>query len=458
MLCRVMCLLMFVAWTAERPGDDMYFANWRSPFQLFGPFFVSLPVIRQPLWNLLLMAFAPLCLLQRGAFRKRAWPMDVAIAVSLGAIAVTFLWGLARGGSAYQSYYQLHGFLVSLLVAFALTATIRSPRDLKAVGLTVLAAALVRGSLAIYFFYAHVKGRAIYPYPMFMTSHDDSLLFVAGVLVTVAWALARMRGRAWLLAAFVTAHLFLAMKVNNRRLAWVEIVLSLAFAYLLLPRGSVRRRVNRGLLVAVPALALYVAVGWDRPETIFVPLHAFDTTTGDDEDASSRARNEENLNLVYTYLSNPLLGIGWGHPYVEVSRAFTQGFGPRFWQYPYLPHNSLVGLVAFSGFVGLLGIWSVVPMTAFLASRGYRFARSPVERAATMAAFCLLPAYGVQAFGDIGFQALTGGLLLAAAMAVASRVSVWSGAWTWRVASRASRAGVPGVPIGRPVTAPSPSP
>ena len=60
-----------------------------------------------------------------------------------------------------------------------LLSVIRSSRDLKALGLTVLAAALVRGTLAIYFYWAIVHGR-IEPPPPYMTTHDDSLLFVAG--------------------------------------------------------------------------------------------------------------------------------------------------------------------------------------------------------------------------------------------------------------------------------------
>lgn len=430
MRCRILCVLLFVAWTAESTLDvNLYSGLWRSPFQLLGPMFESLPVVRQPLWHLLLLCAAPVLLLHRGAFRNRAWPLDAAIVVALCTIALGLVWGVARGGSAYQSYYQLRYLVISLLVGGLLRAAVRSRRELRAVGTTLLAAALVRATLAIYFFYAHVRGRVLWPYPRWMTSHDDSALFVAGILVVLSWALAQMRRRTWFAAAFLIPYLLLAIKVNNRRLAWLELATALVFLYALLPQPRLRRRVNRWMLVAAPLLAVYVVVGWGRTGGLFAPLRAFDTVTGENEDTSSQARSEENLNLVFTFQKHPLMGSGWGHPYQEVSQTYTH-FGPLFaQQYPYLPHNSLVGLVAFGGFVGLLGIWSIVPVAAFLSARSCRAARHPVERAAALAAFGVLPVYALQVYGDMGLQSLTGGLLLSVSIAAAGRLAAWTGAW-----------------------------
>jgi hypothetical protein len=445
MLCRVLCVLLFVAWTAEWPLETdtmLYCGHWRSPFAVLGPLFVSVPGISLFPWQLLLLAVAPLCLLRPGAFRGRARAMDAAILVSLASIAVTFLWGWARGGSAYNAYYQLWRFLTALLVALLLLAVVRTPRDLKAVGRTVLLAALVRATLAVYFYWAVVDGR-IDPPPPHMTTHDDSLLFVAGLLVALSWALARGTWTSWALALVVSAHLVYAMVLNQRRLAWIELLLALALVYATIPRGTLRRRVNWALLPAAPVLLLYVAVGWGRPEAVFSPLRAF-ATAGSHYDASSLARQEENRNLLYTLASarNPLLGTGWGMPYQKVTSVYAN-FGPEWWQYQYLPHNSLLGLAVYGGVVGIAGIWLVVPMAAFLAAGGQRAATRPVDRAAGMAALCILPAYSVQCYGDIGLQSLTCGLILGVALAAAGKVSVWGAALPEgaRTKARASGAG-----------------
>jgi hypothetical protein len=426
MLARVLCVLLFLAWTAEAPKDTvLYYGLWRSPFALLGPLFNPLPGINLTAWQVLLLAVAPLCLLWPGAFRRRAWSMDAAILTSVASISLTFLWGWSRGGSPYNAYYQLWRFLTALLVGVLLLSAMRRSRDLKALGLTVLMAALVRGTLAIYFFWALVRGR-IEPPPPYMTTHDDSLLFVAGILIMVSWGLVRRRWKVWLATALVSILLLYAIVLNNRRLAWIELAMGLVGTYLLLPRGGLRRRVNRVVLAAAPFLLVYVVVGWGRQGALFEPIRAL-STSGSDADSSSLARLEEIRNLMYTLTiaGNPLLGTGWGVPYQQVSGIYTY-FGEGWWQYPYMPHNSLLGVAVYAGLAGIFGIWLVVPVTAFLATRGYRGSTEAVGRAAAMTAVCILPAYGIQCYGDIGFQSFTCGLILGAAIAVAGKVSAWA--------------------------------
>jgi hypothetical protein len=427
MLCRVLCIVLFVGWTGEWPlefDQQLYFGYWRSPFQVFGPLFVSIPGINLFAWQIILFALTPLCLLWPGAFRKRAWSMDAAILMSFLSVVVTFMWGVMRGGSAYNAYYQLWRFLTALLVAVLVGSVIRTSRDLKAIGTTVLAAALVRATLCIYFYWVHVNGK-INPPPIHMTTHDDSLLFVAGLLVMLSWGLARARWKTWLVIAVLSAEVLYAIVLNNRRLAWIEIALVLAVVYLLLPRGG-RRRVHKFLLFAGPVVLLYVVVGWGRQGALFAPIRAL-STSGSNEDNSSLARLEEMRNLMYTLSAtgNPLFGTGWGVPYQKVTSVYAN-FGPGWWQYLYMPHNSLLGVAVFGGLVGIFGMWGVVPVAALLASRGYRASAGAVDRAAAMAAVGILPAYGSQCYGDIGFQSLTCALILGVALSVAGKVSAMS--------------------------------
>jgi hypothetical protein len=342
--------------------------------------------------------------------------------VSLASVAVTFLWGWLRGGSAYNAYYQLWRFLVALLVGLLLLSVIRHADDVKALGTTVLAAALVRATLCIYFYWAHVHGQ-MDPPPPYMTTHDDSLLFVAGVLIVLSWALVRTRWSTWFASAMVSLFLLYAIVLNNRRLAWIELLMAVALMYPVVPRGRARRSVHRFLLVAAPVVLLYVAVGWGRAGPLFEPLRAL-STAGSDADASSLARQEEIRNLLHTLatIGNPLLGTGWGVPYIKVTAIYAQ-FGQEWWQFQYMPHNSLLGVAVFGGLVGLFGMWLVVPVAAFLAVRGQRGATRPAERAGAITALCILPAYGAQCYGDIGLQSLTCGLLLGVAVAVAGKVA-----------------------------------
>ena len=427
MLCRVMCALLFVGWTAEWPLETdkiLYLGLWRSPLQVFGPLFVSMPPFNLFPWQMLLLALAPVCLLWPGAFRRRSAAMDTAIVISFASVAVTFLWGLVRGGSAYNAYYQLWRFLVALLIGLVFVSVIRKSGHVRLLGLTVIAAAVVRATLAVYFYWTFVHGR-MDPLPPHLTTHDDSLLFVTGVVIVLSWALARASLASWLAAVSVSAVLVYAIILNNRRLAWIELLFSIGVGYFVIPRGRVHRKVSRFLLVAAPVLLVYVVAGWGKPGAVFAPVRAI-STAGSNQDASSLARQEEIRNLLYTLWAggNPILGTGWGVPYQKFTSVYAN-FGAEWWQYLYLPHNSLLGVAVFAGLVGLCGIWLVVPVAAFLGVRGYRGSGETIDRAAAMAAVCVLPAYGAQCVGDVGFQSLTGSLIRGVAMGVAAKVAAW---------------------------------
>jgi hypothetical protein len=124
-------------------------------------------------------------------------------------------------------------------------------------------------------------------------------------------------------------------------------------------------------------------------------------------------------------VGNPLFGTGWGVPYEKVTSVYAN-FGDEWWQYRYLPHNSLLGVCVFSGLVGLAGMWLVVPMGAFLGARGYWNETGVVERAGALASLCVLPAYSTQCYGDIGLQSLTCNLILGTALGVAGKVAAWA--------------------------------
>ena len=61
----------------------------------------------------------------------------------------------------------------------------------------------------------------------------------------------------------------------------------------------------------------------------------------------------------------------------------------------------------------------------------------------------ILPAYGAQCYGDIGFQSLTCGLILGVAMAVAGKVCAWADARCDRPRAGARRPVAH--PVGRPL-------
>ncbi len=423
-------LLLYSGLVLERVADRVFVGVWQSPLRPLGDlFFASLPGIRLPLWDLLLLALLGLAYLDRGALRRRSRAMDWALALCLTSIALWCLWGVLRGGSAYQMFFQLHALVLLPLVAYVFTAVLRGDRGFLHLGITILAAALTRACLGVVFYFRIVPRLGLYPPPSYVTSHDDSVLFVAGIVIVVSYALARQSLGSMLALATIGPVLLFLVTINQRRLAWIALATALVIMYALLPRGRVRRRIAFGVLACVPLLSLYVLVGRGRSGGVFAPLHALTTIYGREADDSSRSRDIENAGLVFTLRSHPLLGTGWGHEYTEISEAYAAGLRRVFPQYRYIPHNSVLAAAAFMGPIGFTCVWAMFPVACLLAARSYRFARRPVARAATMSAVPILMAYLIQGYGDMGVQSVTSSLIGGACIAAAGRYAILTGAW-----------------------------
>jgi len=393
-------------------------------------FDVKLPLIGLGVWDLALVAAAVLAGLRPATWKNRVVALDLTLLVSLVAILAWALFGILRGGDPRQALMQLNALVRLFVLYFVIHATFRSARDLQRLVLVIGAAALYRALACLVFFFFVVRGRSISPYPESMTDHHDSALWAVAFLGVASWVLASRRARSLLLAAAVGVPLVLAMHYNDRRIAWVEVAGGLALLYVGMSAGRARRAIRRQALTALPLVLLYVAIGWDRTERTFAPVQQLRSVLTDTQDESNDARNLENRGLIVTLQARRLLGTGFGHEFIEVSTRYSLGMQGFFPNYRYLPHNSLLGLVAFTGVLGFSIIWLFVPASAFVAARAYPRARDTQERALSLLAFAVPFVYSAQAFGDMGLQSLKANAILAASTAVAARVVVGAGAWS----------------------------
>jgi hypothetical protein len=417
-----------VAWLAEAPVDydtSLYNGKWRSVFGLLGWMVSPIPGISVTPFQVLAVVALAVCL-ATAARRRHSKEMIRAIQVSLLAIVVTLAWGLLNGGGVYFAYYQLWHFLFALLFAYVAMSAVGNERDIIRLGKLVIFTGVVRATLCNYYYLAYLAG-TYDPKREYVTNHDDSMLFVMAIQVLFLWAVVKGGRAAWIRAAVFSCWIMYAIVLNNRRLAWMELLIMAPALYVLIGPGPLRSKVNKWVaIMAVPLLAYFV-IGMNSSSAIFAPVHAL-ATTGSVKDASSLAREEEIRNLLRTLgdMGNPLFGTGWGRPYEFVERAYNN-YSADWILAPYTPHNSLVGLGAFSGLLGIIGIWGVVPLGAFLAARGFKSAgQNAVIRVASLAAIGALVVYGVHSYGDIGLQSLPGSVMLGIALGIAGRVAVWN--------------------------------
>jgi hypothetical protein len=419
-------------------ADESYRSVWPSPF-----FWVESVLYEATPWKIrpfdhIVAVCLILALRSPDGKGPRVGPMRNALRLAAATIAIWFFYGVVvRGGAAYEASFQTYLLMSGILLAFAIAAAFRTPEHYAMLAKAILLAAAYRALMCWAFYIFHVNALPPKLKPEFMTSHDDTVLWVVSMLVLLLRAIwtpqlvARAKALSFLLF-LVGALLF-----NQRRLAWVSLTMGLVLMFILIPPGKYKRRVSRALLALSPVIAIYVAVGWGRKEQIFKPLGSF-ATVSTQEDASTKARNMENLGIIRTYNYNSLLmGTGWGHPYIEVTHKYSIASIYKMWAY--FPHNSILAMLGYTGVLGFFGYWLALPTAVFLNARTARFAPDLLARQAGIIGASQLVVCANQYFGDMGVQFPKAVYMLSVSYALALRLPILVGAWPAR--TRALRAG-----------------
>jgi len=262
------------------------------------------------------------------------------------------------------------------------------------------------------------------------TTHADSVVFASAFAIVLAslWEgeVPGWSPRSW----FALLVLAAGMVANNRRLVWVEVI-GIVVTYVLISRRTrFERNLIRGLVLSLPLLVPYCLIGWNSDAAAFKPVKIIRSVTDSDSDGSTKWRDFENWNLVFTVADHPVLGSGFGHEYAE--RWKLPDISSMYRQYRFMPHNSVLGLWASVGVVGFCLIWTLVVAGVFLAARSYRFATKPAHKALALGALGITVAYVNQCYGDIGANAWAGVFVLVPALVSVGKLAVVTGAWPAR--------------------------
>jgi hypothetical protein len=445
--------LLLVTQLIDDPSARPAAGEWTSPLAPLASLLydnlhklTGIDALRFSLLDLLVLALLGLALLRRlrgTAARDEAAPAPAPFAAVVAGAALAILllvgWGLLRGGDFRNSLWQVRQLLFLPLVTLLFLVSLRGIRDLPVLGAILMGSALAKTALGLWVNETVFRPRNIRP--AYVTTHGDSMLFaLAFIAVLVAWNERRTR-RTWSLLLLAGPLLLLAMKINNRRLVFVEVAAALAVVFPLVPWTRLKRNLVRAVLLALPLAGLYLAVGWSSTAGVFRPVKLVRSIVQPEADRSTAMRDIENFNLTVTFRASPLLGVGFGHPYVEQVRA--DDISGIFSLYRYIPHNSVLGLWAFCGTLGFAAIWLPMMTGLFLSVRAYRLATEPLHRTAALVTASMVVIHLLQAWGDMGIQAWSGVFLLGACLATSAQLAVGVGAYPapWRPAPSAGPAG-----------------
>ncbi len=412
--------VLFLALLADNPQSRPMEGQWESPLYPAGELLytnlhllIGIEAFRFSLLEVLVLGFVLIALMKRsagggaGTLSKGGKTLAAALGIAFIAVIVLEGWGLVRGGDFRQSLWQIRQILWLPALAWLCIHAFRRRGDIWFLSGIIMIAGVLRAFTG---FAYYAMSRADGHFPTYVTSHSDSVLWLVGVATCLLYLMERPSQRAWILCAAYIPVASLAMLLNERRLAFV--CLGAAFLVVLfVVRTQVLRRLRRTALIASPVLIVYIFAGWNIDHRVFAPVRTFQSLL-DESDASNHSRHVENFNLVYTLLESPLVGHGFGHPYSE--HIETYRIDHVFEQYLYMPHNSVLWMLAAGGIIGFLALWAFIPLVIWLAAKCYRNAVAPTERVAALTSISVVVAYLIQAWGDIGAHSWMVTLILAA--------------------------------------------
>ena len=427
--------MMFVGLTFENPGDAPAARLWQSPLYDVGK--LLLAQLKHSLGSDALvmtgsdLIFLLFCLIYFG--RRVAGskldtrgaspcprPLITAAIVCVVTTLALWVFGLARGGINRFALWQVHHVIYLPLMFLLMQAVVPNDKQYRTFARLILLAACLKSLLAIWL-------RNKFPDADYATTHHDSMLFALAVCMLAAHWLEKPTFRALVRCLPLLLLIVFGMIANDRRLVWAQLGVAALGMFALSRRSRLKVAIVRGVLFSLPLVVGYVIVGWSNPSGVFGPVGTVRSMVDSDVDKSSEWRDLENFNLMSTVKAHPVAGTGFGHPMVEAVKL--PSVLEKYELEPYLPHNSMLGLWAYCGYLGFTLIWMMLAVTMYFASRAYRMAIQPFDRAAAMSSFAMIIIYMVHLYGDMALGTWTSIYLVAFAMMVAGKTAMKVGAW-----------------------------
>jgi hypothetical protein len=423
----VVAVLLFLTLVDEGDPTTVYSKHTFAPFSWVDELLFAPTPIRIRLFDMILLVVLFIASSKAAGKGPRVAPMRSMLLLVVVTVALGFIHGIATGGDARAASWQIYLYLSAVLTAFVVAATFRKAEDFIFLGKALLAAGLYRALRCCMFYFAYVRTQSILPVPEYTAAHDDTVVWVICIMMMIALALDKRTRSAVLVSLSTIVFLLLAIQWNRRRLAWVSLAMALAVGYFLIPLGARRRRVVRIVQIAVPVVALYTFIGWGRPEKMFLPLRSF-ASVSVEEDASTKARNCENLGLIATVRSAGVFAsTGWGHPYIELTSKYS--IAQYFDLWPYVPHNGILGVLAYTGILGFVGYWLAFPTAVFLNARIARMGNTQSMRNVGLVGTTTMMICANQMYGDMGTWSFRTTYLLAMTYGMALRLPPVAGVW-----------------------------
>jgi len=330
-------------------------------------------------------------------------PYAIFMAVVLGAEVI----GLLAGGdfklSLWELRPQVYGF-----IAFVLAASLIVERaDVRRLSVIFFLAVGIKAFLAFYRYYFtlhRVLGGWLRESIM---AHEESY-FWAVFLIAVLAALIYYRRQRPLVPLLLASPLVLFVLYQNQRRAGEFAFIIGGAVIVLLGVGfepAARRHLIAGTVTVTVAFALFTAVFWDQQRgfaaEVVRPVRSLIQPSQRDY-LSNIYPTAENANLHLSFQSCPVVGMGFGRPFLVVFPQANIAYIDPLWNI--IPHNNLLWIGVRMGAVGFMAFWALIGMAILEGTRQLAVRRDPLLRAAAAFAIGAIIAEVVVASGDLQLE------------------------------------------------------
>jgi O-antigen ligase len=287
-----------------------------------------------------------------GAF---GWPALVfGLALIFGVVK-----GLLTGANPNYSFWESR-FLFGLLLAYVLAAnTIRTRGHVRMLTTLMFVGVSLAALEGLYRKYVLINAGLLGDLQEEWYSHEDVVVWGLLVMLVVAQRVfgSGPRWQRWAGPALAGTAI-LAMLVSQRRAGLIAVMI--AFALLTLALWKAKRKAF--WIIAIPSvlvIGVYLPLFWNNPGTLGQAARAVRSiNTPDQRDAASNAWRElEAINVRATIASDPLFGIGFGKPFLQIATVPDISFF-EFWDYE--AHHDILWVWMKTGAIGFIAFFALM--------------------------------------------------------------------------------------------------
>ncbi len=275
-------------------------------------------------------------------------------------VAIGVARGMTSGGTFKIIVLEVRPFLY-LFEAYLLSYNLIShKKHIRAFLWMIIICAGLKALLGLYIYLAVFHGSMVGHNELM--AHEESFFFVAVILLVMLFYLHHRDRPQLTLALLILPVVLIALVLNQRRADYLALLMGLLVAWVLVI--IVKPRARKGLLIAlvifVTLAAGYVLAFGNAGGTLAEPARAIISFYHPDprDAASNLYRVIENADLQYTAKQNPLLGWGFGKPFLQpIPLPNILDLDPY---YLYVPHNTIYWVWMRLGVPGYAALWFLI--------------------------------------------------------------------------------------------------